>query len=43
MTCLSNSDEERRLGTESYRNELAESLMAAIRALADMHQSEGAI
>jgi len=43
MTCLSNSDEEKRLGTESYRNELAVSLMAAIRSLADMHQSEGAI
>ena len=43
MTCLSNSDEEQRLGTESYRNELAMSLMDAIRTIADLHQSEGAI
>jgi len=43
MTCLSNSDEERRLGTESYRNELAVSLMDAIRTMADMRLSEGAI
>ena len=43
MTCLSNSEEEQRLGTESYRNELAMSLMDAIRSIADLHQSKGAI
>ena len=43
MTCLSNSEEEQRLGTESYRNELAMSLMDAIRNMADLHQSQGAI
>jgi len=43
LTCLSNSDEEQRLGTESYRNELALALMDAIRNMADLRLSEGAI
>jgi len=37
MTCLSNAEEASRLETESYRTELAETLMRAIRQFADKH------
>ena len=37
MTCLSNAEEASRLETESYRTELAETLMQAIRQFADKH------
>ena len=40
MTCLSNPEEESRLETESYRTELAESLMQAIRQFADKHHED---
>jgi len=37
MTCLSNAEEASRLETESYRTELAETLMRAIRQFAEKH------
>ena len=35
LTCLSNEQEENRLRTEQYRNELAQSLMNAMRKFVD--------